>query len=106
MFSSNDSGEKNDAAILVGDVIDADAGTRKYELYQPWIPNIFLIQGQHSPYSLIVHQINKEPDPHEIKAVFDFDAQQYNLRTLEILDEDRKIIVTNNQPQSSLENEE
>jgi len=97
----NESGEKNECGILVGDVVEPDGGLRKLELFEPWTPLIFLIQGQHSPYSLVVQKINKTIDPHFTKAIFKFEEQEFSLTYLEIMDEDQKISAENKPTQNS-----
>jgi len=91
------SGDKNECGILIGDIIDPDGSTRKLDLFEPWTPLIFLIQGQHTPFSLIVHKINKTPANRlGGKAVYDFDANQFSLTYLETYSEDGQKIFASN----------
>jgi len=96
---------KNECAIIIGDVIDPEGSTRRIDLFEHWTPLIFLTQGQHTPFSLVVHKINREPAPKGVKAVFHFDANEFSLSSLEMVTEDGQKIFAQNSGDDKQERE-
>jgi len=77
-----ESGECNECSILIGEVLETESVQKKLDLFEPWIPLVFLIQGQHDLFTLTV-QIQKSQDPHHTIAVFQFNKTNYMLCSLE-----------------------
>jgi len=59
---SNNGQSKHQCTVLVSDIIYPDDNPNKFNQYDPWLPLILLIKGQHNPYTLSVHNVSKESD--------------------------------------------
>jgi len=76
----------NSCAVLIGESIESSDQAllqRKIDTFIHWVPVVFYIQGQHSPFVLTLKLINKQEDPIQRKALFVFESNQFYLLDLE-----------------------